>query len=277
MKTALIYASLLVGAVSVTASPVLGAPPAGKGKPPTEEEAGNNLSVPGKFVGTGGPALRLPCLSVPSVPMGSRCIYYPDYWCQKTDATWQAACTTAIADKTTKVTADWGDNLTGDGRLKAGKPIRVEVNLTDNLSGSQPGYIVTKLNPEVEDRLATYGTRGDPYDTLNAPFSVFDSGAKLTIESCSNTACETPKHLLTVNPMTAEINSTGNIVFGYNWGTGGRRTAPATGIYKLTFFANGTQITSVQEAPKAQLCAVEFNCTYVIISVGTAGGGKPIR
>ena len=245
-----------------------------KGKPPVSE-LGNNLSFATKFVpGTAGaPTLRLACSVLPTYPSGSRCTLFPDYWCQKTDAVWQASCTTGPDDGTTFVTATWGANLLGDASLKAGRPIRVEMALTEAGGPSGEGYVVTNLTPELEDRLATYGTDGA---VQNTSYGVFDAGATLKIESCPDTTCSVPNGVvLPETAFVAEINSLGKVVYGYNWGTKGKASAPEAGIYKLTFTANGTTIV---DAPGAQRCSALENCTYVVVTVAKAaggGGGRP--
>jgi hypothetical protein len=245
-------------------------PPEGGGRP-GGETLGNNLSYAAMIVGGGGPTLRLGCQDTAIAPSGPECTLYPGYWCQKTDATWSAACTTATVDDSVEVTATWGANLLGDS-LKAGRPIRVEMVLTESGgTADNPGYVVVNLTPNLEDRLSTYGTDGT---TQSTDYTVYDNGAKLKIEQCTDAACTPP--LTTILPdgtASAELNSMGNIVYGYNWGTKGKASAPEAGIYKLTFTANNTTIVS---APGAQNCAVG-NCTYVIINVspGGSGGGKP--
>ena len=247
-----------------------------KGKPIPGDETGNNLSFATKFV-PGVPAtgeasfLRLPCLESPTNPSGPECNLFPGYWCQKTAATWQAACTTALAD-TVRVTATWGANLLGDATISAGRPIRVEMVLTEAGGAPiNPGYRVIKLTDEL-DRLATYGTDGT---VQNTDFTVLDVGATLRIETCENLGCQTTTGTILPDTIfTPEINSLGNVVYGYNWGTKGKTGAPAAGIYKLTFTANYTTIVS---APGAQNCADGENCTYVIINVkqSSGGGGGP--
>lgn len=244
-----------------------------KGKPQPGEEYGNNLSFATKFVpvvpSSGeGTFLRLDCSTTPTPPSGAQCSLFPGYWCQKTAATWQAACeVTGTAD----VTATWGANLLGDATLSAGRPIRVEMVLTESGGTSDnPGYIVVKLTDEL-DRLATYGTDGTPQ---YKEYTVLDDGATLKIETCGNLACDPPTGtILPEQAFTPEINSLGNVVYGYNWGTKGRTNAPAAGIYKLTFTANYTTILS---APGAQRCA-DGSCAFVIIDVrqSSGGGGRP--
>jgi len=197
---------------------------------------------------------------------------FPGYWCQKTAAVWQAACTTAAADSV-GVTATWGANLLG-GNISAGKPIRVEMVLTEAGGPTDnPGYVVVKLTDEL-DRLATYGTDGSVQKT---DYTVLDVGATLRIETCENLGCATPSGtILPDTEFTPEINSLGNVVYGYNWGTKGKTNSPAAGIYKLTFTAKNTMIVS---APGAQNCPALENCTYVIIDVkqSSGGGGPPNR
>jgi hypothetical protein len=243
-----------------------------KGKPTPEEEYGNNLSFATKFVpavpSSGeGDFLRLGCSLTPTYPTGAFCSLFPGYWCQKTAATWQAACAEAL---TADVTATWGANLI-DGNISAGKPIRVEMVLTEiGGTSNNPGYVVVKLTDEL-DRLATYGTDG----TLQSKeYTVLDDGATLKIETCGNLACDpTTGTILPEQAFTPEINSLGNVVYGYNWGTKGRSNTPAAGIYKLTFTPKWTTILS---APNAGRCD-DGLCTFVIIDVkqSSGGGGGP--
>jgi len=248
-----------------------------KGKPIPGDETGNNLSFATKFV-PGVPAtgeasfLRLPCLESPTNPSGPECNLFPGYWCQKTAATWQAACSESLGP--VGVTATWGANLLGDATISAGRPIRVEMVLTE-AGGSpvNPGYRVIKLTDEL-DRLATYGTDGT---VVLTDYTVLDVGATLRIETCETLGCATPSGtILPDTEFTPEINSLGNVVYGYNWGTKGKTNSPAAGIYKLTFTAKNTMIVS---APGAQNCGALENCTYVIIDVrqSSGGGGPPNR
>jgi len=240
-----------------------------KGKPPPHVEMGNNLSFATKFVpnAINAPTLRLACSTTPTDPDGPYCsTQFPGYWCQKTLAVWQAACIEGSGPGPTTVTALWGNNLLGDAPLKAGRPIRVEMVLTESGGTAGPGYIVTNLTPELEDRLATYGTDGA---VQNTDYVVFDDGARLKIETCVDTGCTQTSGEIYEGAFIPEINSLGKVVYGYNWGTAGKATAAQPGIYKLTFTAIGTTIDS---APGAQPCTVG-NCTFVIITVTQSAGG----
>jgi hypothetical protein len=239
-----------------------------------EETLGNNLSYPAKLIGGGAPALRLPCSTAKSAPSGPQSTAYDGYWLQKTEAEWQAVCETATD---AVVTAVWGSNLI-DGRLRAGKPIRVEMNLIDQSAPALPageggGYLVENLTPDLDDRVATYGTNGTE---LVTNYRVFDTGAKLMIERCADDACAAATTIYDA-VMSAEINSLGNIVYGYNWGTKGPSNAATVGTYRITF----TPVAATLSSSNSQLCA-DKACTYVIVKLvksggggGGAGGGRP--
>lgn len=240
----------IVAAALATPAAAFAAPPPGVGE---EETLGNNLSVPAIFVPStaGAPALRVPCDAVaqaPGVDGVPSSTLYPGYWLQKTTATWSASCLEAAA---ATVTADWGDNLTTAGSLTAGKPIRVEVGLLAPTAVGLTGYAITNLTPELEDRLATYGTRGAPTDeyltgAAGAPLTrVWDSQATITIEQYVDGAWVP---VVATQSMTAEINSTGAVVYGFNWGSKGRKNTPAAGEYRATFTTStATTITAISD------------------------------
>jgi len=235
-----------------------------KGKPTAE--LGNNLSFATIFIpGTAGaPTLRLPLVSVLTAPSPPECTQFPGYYCQKTEATWQAEWKTAT---TASVAAAWGANLLGDAPLKAGKPIRVEMGLTES-GGVLPGvgYVVVKLTPELDDRLATYGTSGS---TQSTSFVVWDASAELLVQKCADPDCiNTTGIPITSGSVSAEINSLGKVVYGFNWGTGGKAGAAEPGTYRLTFTTTNTSIASTN----GQVCGPQ--CTYVIIEVTQSGGGS---
>lgn len=233
---------------------------------PGEETLGNNLSVPAVFVpGTGGaPTLRLGCPPGPIAPDGPQSATFPGYWLQKTAATWSAACATRGS---ASVVADWGDNLTRSTTLKAGMPIRVEVGLltTTDLTG----FVITNLTPDQLDRLATYGTDGSILGASALGTRVWDSDAWLRIQKDGVTIHEAR--------MTAEINSMGAVVYGYNWGIKGRSNTPATGDYVLTFTVSGaTSITGLTDGGAANPPTFTDHSTSlgVRIAKGTGGGKR---
>lgn len=267
---------------SVLMLAVLASPAPAKQGPPGGEEAGNNLSIPAIFVpdASGGPVLRVPCgtYAVPGWDGALPSTVYDGYWLQKTEATWNADCATAL---TANVLADWGDNLTTRPSLPSGKPVRVEVSLLDPAAVGLGGFVITNLTPELEDRLATYGTRGVPEDAFTtgdagAPLTrVFDTGATLTIELLD--ANGVPVSVIFDGPMTAEINSIGAVIYGYNWGTKGRRNAPAPGTYRITFRTVATTIigitdTAAQNVPTWD--ATSTSVTVVLTSGNSGGGGR---
>jgi len=152
---------------------------------------------------------------------------YPGYWLQQSAATWSSYCTTATS---ATVTAQWGSNLTDSPQLHADKPIRVEVSLLDMAATGDPylGYAITNLTPTLPDQSATYGTDGTTFlSGVNggAQTRVWGPGATLSITGPA-----------TYNgPISAEINSTGAVVFGFNWGGNNSGTTDPAGTYELTF------------------------------------------
>ena len=281
MRRLLILIVMLVAAFGATTSAMAaGGPPAGRGGGGggpggggETETLGNNLSVPAVFVpsstAAGAPALRLPRGSAVA-PSGPQSDVFSGYWLQKTEATWSADCSTAAA---ASVVADWGDNLTASPSIAAGKPVRVEVGLLDPNAKGMTGYLVDNLTPTLADRNATYGTNGTTFTTGNpgAPETrVWDSGAHLTIVPVVDGVAGSPIY---DGAMTAEINSTGAVVYGYNWGIGGSQNGPAAGTYRLTFTtSDATTITGVADAAAARVPTFEDHSTILEITVGAGSG-----
>ncbi len=245
----------------------------GGGGPPTGEEAGNNLSVPALFIPglTGAPPLTFgtcgeataPEDVATNVPSTFSAPLAPapagDYYVQKEDK-WQAEC--AAAGAGAEVTADWGDNLTG-APLKAGTPIRVETGLlvNDGAALGMTGFTVWKLTDEL-DRLATYGTRGaaDRNDAF-AEVRAWDAGARLKIVRDDG-------FIVYDGAFTAEINSTGRVVYGYNW------QKPLAGTYTITVSAPNVNITGIAAGDNGEVVNGEAVITVTVASKA-GGGGKP--
>ncbi|MEZ5234537.1 MAG: hypothetical protein R2749_17790 [Acidimicrobiales bacterium] len=224
-----------------------------------QEEAANNLSVPALFVPSVG-------LSGPSCTSGDDTILpdpadlsttYPGYWIQG-DATWQADCDVAAAGALS-VTAEWGDNLTG-APLKQRTPIRVEVGLLDGAAaGSMTGFDVDNLTPTLLDRYATYGTNDASGIPGYGEVRVWDAGASLRIERDDGL-------VVYDGPFSAEINSTGRVVYGFNW------QKPAAGAYTITFSAPNVAVTGVDAGTIVDTHTNTLDVN-VALSAGRGGGG----
>lgn len=244
----------------------------GLGPVSAAEEAGNNLSVPAIFVpsvGVGTPTCTadddtvLPTAGQEDPVDGA----FPGYWLQGEDV-WQADCATA-ADDTITAGAEWGDNLTS-APLKAGTPIRTEIGLlADATAYPMTGFGVDKLTPDLEDRYATYGTNDGsgiaPYDEVR----VWNADATLSIVSSAGL-------VVYDGPFTAEINSTGRVVYGYNW------QKPLTGDYTITFHAPTVLLSSTDAGILVDSDADgDFDSVKLTVAVGNkggggGGGGKPV-
>ena len=237
-----------------------------KGKPTVEST--NNLSVPTIMVGGGGftgvaCGIGTPSTLVP--PTGTPLAGYPispnDYYYVQGVHKWQAQCyttTTAVAD----VTAEWGDNLSGDAKLKVGSPIRVELGLFNATGAPMDGYTVIKLDPSALDRESAYGTLAT-YDGVSAFYAiptsftkvrVFDNTVTLSIKNLATGA-----YVLQPTDASAEINATGNVVYGYNL------RVTAAGQYEITYTTTLATITGTD--------AGDFTPNSVTLVITVAGGG----
>ena len=243
-------------------------PPEGKG----EDTTPNSLSVP--VINVDAASAPFACASTALVLPSGETLTFPDdfdpaittpteegflppageYYVQGVNA-WQAECgatTTAL-----NVTADWGDNLGGDAKTSVGSPVRVEVGLmvdtaTHTEYATMQGFEVVKLTEEL-DRYATYGTLGDP--EVLGEVRAYDDGARLRIYFGDT--------LLSDEVFGAELNSTGRIVYGYNW------TPAGVGQYTLEFYAPSVNITNATDGHSVTVDVMVDPAT------GGGGGGKP--
>lgn len=261
-----------------------------------ETTLGNNLSLPTKFVPGNAPdtpAVRVPCngwIKYPTPPLTyldpppitDRDGYTTDlpadwYFLQKTASTWTAPCVNTNPAVPMQVTTKWGDNLVGDGKIRARKPVRVEMVLTEYGGVGNYGFKVWKLTNE-DDRYATYGTGGFRDLLVDLPYRVHDSGAQFAIDKCrigSVGSCSGWQVVVAKGPMSAEINSTGGVVYGYNWGIMGTSNSPGPGVYRLRFWVNNTTIIDHEDS-KARDCFTWpvqpiGECSEVVVELTSSG------
>jgi hypothetical protein len=162
----------------------------------------------------------------------------------------------------------WGDNLTGDAKLKVGSPIRVELVLAVSGADQKNGYTVVKLEPSKLDRESAYGTLatadGNGFiatPTLMTP-GVFDGQARMEIRNVNGTV------VVPDGPVSAEINATGKIVYGYNL------RVTAGGTYLITFTVPNVTFDGC-DAGSCEYQTAQLQIT--VAGSGGGGGGKPIR
>ena len=130
---------------------------------------------------------------------------------------WQAQC---YVDSTTSAAAAWGDNLTGDAKLRVGKPIRRGAGARDRhkprrtagFRGGEAGAVEARSRVRLRDpsrrRSKDHGPRSRTASprcgstTVSASFSVrrVATGAYVVPEG---------------TPAKGEINATGRVVYGY--------------------------------------------------------------
>lgn len=243
--------------------------------PPSEEGevAANNLSVPTLFVPdtTGSPFAGMCTTDYddsrdPLGPMGvdldgdGTPDEHLDYYVQGV-ATWQADCDVLAVDILT-VGAEWGDNLTS-APLKAGTPVRVEIGFfADPAAYPMPGYVVEKLDPSLLDRESHYGTLGTEVAAF-PEVRVWNSGVTLDIRSKDGTAIVADNVLY-----TAEVNSTGRVVYGFNW------QKPLSGEYTLTVTTNGIALGTTDAGTLVDTDSDDvFDAVELDVTIGNKGGG----
>lgn len=267
-------AGALVVTSAVPAAAAKGSP--GPPHPPDEggEEGGNNLSVPALFVPdtTGSPFLGTCTAGDDSVdPTGLKGVdtdgdgipdEHLDYWVQGV-ATWQSDCDVAPADNSLTAGAEWGDNLQ-NAPLKAGTPIRTEIGFfADPVAFPMPGYVVDKLDPTLLDRESHYGTLGAEVAAF-PEVRVWNSGVTLDIRSTDGTVVVADNI-----PFSAEVNSTGRVVYGFNW------QKPVAGEYLITVSTNGIALGSTDAGTLVDTDGDGLYDTVTLdVNVGNKGGGN---
>jgi len=262
----------VASAVALGSAAALGKGPGGGGGGGGGHEPGgnNNLSVPTIMIGTiGFTGVTCPGgLVYPSgTPLAGYDIDPAAYWFVQGVHTWQAECSSATS---ATATAEWGDNLAGDAKLKVGQPIRVELGLFDDTGIGMDGFNVVKLEPEKLDRESAYGTLATDDGlggwTATAELMgarVFDAGVTFSVKNVATGEYAVP---LGTNP-TAEINATGKVVYGYNL-----RVSEAA-EYEITFVIPNVDITGVDAGTYTTAMDAPDTVTLVINVIGGGGGG----
>jgi len=275
LKTAVTAVLMAATAVAFAAKPDGvgggGGPPTGHG-PPTGEEIGNSLSWPAIMIG-GHESITCGAAdgewSDLVSPSGDPQSNYPIdpaayYYIQGVNK-WQAQCVYYALGTQVNVKGAWGDNLSGDAKLKVGSPIRVEIVLEDNTTDAETyqGYTVVKLEPDTLDRLSAYGTLATGDETTGFAATaesfipkVYDRAGWLTITKDGATEAFVDE------AATAEINATGKVVYGYNL------RVPETGVWVIEFYMPNV----VFDGCDAGTCS-DQTATLPITVIGGGGGG----
>lgn len=231
-----------------------------------EETTANSLSVPAVFVGTN--PFGLICDGIAKSPDGqtpATDYALPGYYYVQGRNTWQAGCTQGATAAT--ATAAFGDNLTGTAKKSVGSPIRVEIGLFESPATPMTGWDVVKLEPSQLDRVSPYGTLATPVEdgfasnpVITLPTRVWAPGRlKIYLK-------DTPGSPVEDTAATAEINSTGKVVYGYNL----RVTAPGTYVIEYTFPA-----VTINSVPKGDISTDRHTVSLkIVVIAGGGGGGK---
>ncbi len=274
LRHVIVFAAFSIAAMVLAAMPsafAQGGPPPGKGPGGGETTLGNNLSVPAVFAeGIGMTGLVIngdpvntglrptatetcptpPCLTEPYV------VDSVNYYLQGTVNTWRATYLDAIGQSlgAQNVIVNWSDNLTSQYWTPRSK-IRVEtvlyespaVDCTTNPTSSDCLTAYNMFSLSGTKRTEAFGTDGTTYLT---PYrTVFSPLAHLTIQKITGqdgTPVGTPCVDETVygsfgaeggGGYTAEVNASGNLIYGYNWDIAScsSNQADLLGWWRLTF------------------------------------------
>jgi hypothetical protein len=156
-----------------------------------------------------------------------------------------------VTETTNAVASDvkWGDNLLSHvfpGNRK--QPIRVEVNLFANATTTaaypgMQGYTTVSLEGEGSSEL--FGTLGVA-EALTP--MVFTPKATLTILQYENSTDWYSKVILPPTTMAGEVNASGKVIYGFNWGTPSGLTQPGPGNYRLIFTVADDSLVTLDKA-----------------------------
>ncbi|MGC8481627.1 MAG: hypothetical protein ACP5PJ_08770 [Acidimicrobiales bacterium] len=190
-----------------------------------------------------------------------------------TSATWSAYCTDAAS---ATVTAQWGSNLTDAPTIHANQPVRIEVGLLDMSASGSPyqGYAITNLTPNLDDRYATHGTDGTTFQSgVNGGTQtrVWGPGTTLTI---TNTSTNTSVYS---GAISAEINSTGAVAYGFNWGGGNTGTTDPAGTYQITFTINPAVTINAATSGTVNQPTFTSSSTSLTVTLSETDSGSSVR
>ncbi|MDY7085514.1 MAG: hypothetical protein SYR96_10445 [Actinomycetota bacterium] len=207
-----------------------------------EDEDLKNLSTP--VVLADGADLALADTTVPGLPIGEKDAEYPAYYTARAGAVWGADRVVAAEQVLTDV--KWGDNLMSHQfSARRNQPIRVEVNLFANnpaTYGQMYGYPMVSLEETRRDEV--FGTLGiaEPINPM-----VYTPDATLTILKADATGQYT-QIVVSTRAMVAEVNASGKVIYGFNWGRSGGVSSPTAGSYRLVLTIGGSSVVTLIEA-----------------------------
>lgn len=230
---------------------VVGAP-ASQG---AETTGTKNLSTPVILVDQDTMSAGFNPVTVPGAPTGTADYvkdgqnYYTGVAVAGADAdTWGASW---VFENARPVSADvkWGDNLlshTFSGNEN--QPIRVEVNLfatatTTATYGTMLGYTTVSLQGTQQDEV--FGTLGiaEPLTAM-----VFTPKATISILQYDPATRWYSKVVAPDTVISGEVNGSGKVIYGFNWGTSSGLLQPGVGNYRLIFKVAKESLVTLDKA-----------------------------
>jgi FG-GAP-like repeat len=227
-----------------------------------EIEGTKNLSTPVILVDDNSMAAAFNAVTVPGAPTGTADYTNADgnwYTSLGSDTyvstvdpsfgadTWGAQYAEEM-DNPVVADVKWGDNLmthTFPGNRK--QPLRVEVNLfanADTAANYDPmqGYVMASLEGSMNNEL--FGTKGV---AEVIPPMVYTPNATLSILQY-DPAKKAYSTVIYDGPMTGEVNGSGKLIYGFNWGSSSGLPSPGAGYYRLVFTVADDSLVSLGTA-----------------------------
>lgn len=305
-----VLASLSIAALALMVSPPVFAQGQGQGGPPPgkggggETTLGNNLSVPVVFAeGIGITGLVIggnlpdgnplntglrptaedncsnpPCFDDSSAMVVNGVTYYP----QQTASTWRADYVDAGPNGTNtlqEVTVAWSDNITGQYWTPRSK-VRVETVLSEAPADTLTAYNMFSLSGTKRTEL--FATDGNTYQSSYR--TVFSPLARLIIQkldgengtpvfTCFNGAVYEGLDTEGGTSYSAEVNGSGNLIYGYNWNVANCSSDPTAlvGWWRLTFkIDSNATIGGASVTSNTQLAALASSGALFVPKLDTA-------
>ena len=143
--------------------------------------------------------------------------------------------------------------------MKAGTPVRTEIGFFADPAAFPMPYVVDKLDPALLDRESHYGTLGAEVAAF-PEVRVWNSGVTLDIRSTDGSVVVADNI-----PFGAEVNSSGRVVYGFNW------QKPLVGEHVITVRTNGIALGSTDAGTLVDSNGDGYNDTVTLVLTAVRG------
>lgn len=201
------------------------------------------------------------------------------------DADMWGADRTVVTDEPVVTDVKWGDNLLSHVFAGGNQPIRVEVNLfAHDPAAFEPmmGYDVISLEGEHMEEL--FGTDGT---AVELPPMVYAPGATLTILKAEEETGTYSEVVVSERVMPSEVNGSGKLIYGFNWGSPSGVANPDVGWYRLIFAVPFESVVFLQDAllgddaegegPLHVPYVLDYSTAVLDIALGSPSFPEPVQ